>query len=227
MEGNMVETRIHFHEKLEELKIEVLKMGGLVEEAIGKAIYSLVNNDKAMAMQVIAEDDRINKCELKIEDRCVILLATEQPVARDLRLIVSVLKAIRDLERMGDYAAHLARTALNSDDEPVDFDTDLSRITAVCVEMLKEALTAFAEGNVDLAEKVRKRDEIVDNLYLQLFRNLLVDMREHAGHVNEAGSLLLVAKYLERLADHITNMCEEIVFMCTGKRKEWSKSIER
>ncbi|MBN2444260.1 MAG: phosphate signaling complex protein PhoU [Spirochaetales bacterium] len=216
-------TRIHFHEKLEDLTTDVLLMGGLVEQAIGKAIYSLAKNDRSLAAEVIRDDEAINDKELFIENRCIVLLATEQPVACDLRLIVSTLKTIRDLERIGDYAAHLAKAIVNFELGTLPFHDEISKITEVCVSMLKDTLTAYSRGDVKLAEKVRERDEIVDTLYLQLFNELLSNLRNDKDHVKQVSALLLVAKYLERLADHITNICEEIVFMCTGKRKDWAK----
>jgi len=216
-------TRIHFHEKLDDLKMDVLVMGGLVEEAIGKAIHSFVKNDRSLAKEVIAADEIINEKELSIENQCIILLATEQPVASDLRLIVSTLKTIRDLERIGDYAAHLAKAIVTFEAGSLTFYDDISVITDVCVSMLKDTLKAFSEGKVELAEEVKERDEIVDGLYLQLFKELLSNMKNDPDHIRQVSALLLIAKYLERLADHITNICEEIVFMCTGKRKDWAR----
>jgi phosphate transport system protein len=218
-----MKIRIHFHEKLNDLKMDVLIMGGLVEEAIGKAIHSFIKNDRSLAAEVIRDDEHINEKECAIENRCIILLATEQPVAGDLRLIISILKTIRDLERIGDYAAHLAKATVNFEAGSLDFHEDISKITEVCVSMLKDTLKAFSKGNVKLAEEVKERDDIVDSLYLQLFNEFLSDMRSDPYHIKQVSALLLVAKYLERLADHITNICEEIVFMCSGKRKDWAK----
>ena len=216
-------TRIHFQEKLNNLKMDVLLMGGLVEEAIEKAIHALVKNDRSLAANVIQDDEVINEKECVIENQCIILLATEQPVASDLRLIISILKTIRDLERIGDYAAHLAKATVNFEAGALTFHDDISKITNVCVSMLKDTLKAFSEEKVELAEEVKERDDIVDGLYLQLFNELLGDMRDDPDHIKQVSALLLVGKYLERLADHITNICEEIVFMCTGKRKDWAK----
>jgi len=218
-----MKIRVHFHEKLNDLKMDVLAMGGLVEEAIGKAIHSFVKNDIQLAEQVIKDDENINEKEQAIENKCIILLATEQPVAGDLRLIISILKTIRDLERIGDYGAHLAKAAVNFEAGMLDFHDDISRITEVCISMLKDTLAAFAHGNCELAETVKEQDEVVDTMYLQLFNQLLSDMKTDPYHIQQVSALLLVAKYLERLADHITNICEEVVFMSTGKRKDWAK----
>jgi phosphate transport system protein len=220
---DIMKIRIHFHEKLNDLKMDVLTMGGLVEEAIGKAIHSFIKNDDSLAAEVIRNDEHINEQELSIENRCIILLATEQPVAGDLRLIVSILKTIRDLERVGDYAAHLAKATVNFEAGSLDFHEDICRMTEVCVSMLKDTLKAFSNSDVGLAEEVKERDEIVDSMYLQLFNIFLSDMKSDPYHIKQVSALLLVVKYLERLADHITNICEEIVFMCTGKRKDWAK----
>ncbi|MBN2532864.1 MAG: phosphate signaling complex protein PhoU [Spirochaetales bacterium] len=218
-----MKTRVHFHEKLNDLKMDVLAMGGLVEEAIGKAIHSLVRNDRSLAAKVIKDDEHINEKELVIEDQCIMLLATEQPVAGDLRLIISILKTIRDLERIGDYAAHMAKATVNFEAGSLTLHEDIFRITEVCVSMLKDTLKAFSSGDVDLAIAVKEQDDIVDSMYLQLFNEFLSDMKSDPFHIKQVSALLLVAKYLERLADHITNICEEIVFMCTGKRKDWAK----
>jgi phosphate transport system protein len=215
--------RLHFHEKLNNLKMDVLTMGGLVEEAIGKAIHALVKNDHALAESIIKDDENINEKEKTIESQCIIILATEQPVASDLRLIISILKTIRDLERIGDYAAHLAKAIVNFEAGSLSQHDNIGKITEVCISMLKDTLTAFSHGNVELAEKVKEQDDIVDSMYLQLFKELLGNMRNDPEHIKQVSALLLVAKYLERLADHITNICEEIVFMCTGKRKDWAR----
>jgi phosphate transport system protein len=215
-----MKTRHHFHEKLEELKIDLLKMGGAVEESIARALHALMKKDRNLASDIIKTDEHINQQELDIEKTCVLLIATEQPVAGDLRFIISSLKAARDLERIGDYAAHMAKAAISLSDETLEIPHDIPRMTEHCLDMLKNTLQAYADENVDKADKVKKRDEMVDSLYLNVFRVLLIDMKEDPGHLQQVSSLLLVAKFLERLADHITNICEEIVYMCTGKRKD-------
>lgn len=217
-----MKIRHHFDEKLEELKIDVLSMGTLTEESIARALHALMKKDRNMGLEVIKNDEYINQQELDIERTCVLLIATEQPVAGDLRFIISSLKTVRDLERIGDYAAHMAKTAVHLSEEPLEVPKDIPIMTEHCIAMLKTALQAYADMDVAKAESVKKRDEMVDSLYLNVFRELIIDMKEEPNHLRLVSSLLLVAKFLERLADHITNICEEIIYMCTGKRKDGS-----
>ena len=212
--------REHFHEKLEDLKIDLLKMGTLVEEAISKAIRALTKKDIKLANDIITNDEIINNMELEIENRCVLLIATEQPVAGDLRFIISAMKTIRDLERIGDYAAHLAKAAIANADISFGIPQDIPKMTEICIGMLKDTLKAFSELDVEKAEEVKERDELVDSYYLNVFRELLTEMGEDSEHIRQTTSLVLVAKFLERLADHVANICEEVIYVCTGKRKD-------
>jgi phosphate transport system protein len=214
-------TRIAFGEKLEQLKIDLLKMGNLVEEGIVKASHALVKTDRAVAEQVIAGDEKINEKEGTIEDECVILLATEQPVAGDLRFIISTLNTIRDLERIGDYAVHLAKITEEIDDIGIVFEKEFSEIAGICSTMFKDALRAFAEQNGDLAREVSGRDRVVDALYLTLFKNILCSVDDDENRRQAVVQLVFAVKYLERLADHIVNICEEVEYMCTGTRKDY------
>jgi phosphate transport system protein len=214
-------TRHRFQEKLEELQVELLNMGHLVEESINKALRALSKKDENLAKQVIKDDEKINQKEDDIENMCAIILATEQPVARDLRFIISILKTIHELERVGDYATHLAKAAITiADDETFKVHPDLIRMTETSIQMLRETLKAFANQDAGLAEKVRKEDQIVDSLYLNVFKDLLIEMHQDPEHLKLENSLIFVAKFLERMADHIANICEEVIFMCTGKRQE-------
>ena len=213
-------TRIIYGEKLEKLKIELISMGSLVEQSIVKATRAFVKKDIALADQVIKDDEKINEKEGNIENECVRLLATEQPVAGDLRLIISILNMIRDLERIGDYAAHLAQTTSELTSAETGFEADFSNITDLSVLMIKDTFRAFATQNVDLAREIRERDGLVDSFYLLLFKKILQNISEDPKRQEEGFHLLFVVKYLERLADHIVNLCEEIEYMCTGSRKD-------
>ncbi|MEJ2663582.1 MAG: phosphate signaling complex protein PhoU [Spirochaetia bacterium] len=214
-------TRHHYHEKLEQLKIEVLKMGGMIDESISRAMHALVKNNKEVGGKVVEDENKINHMEYEIEDRCVFLLATEQPVAGELRFIISTLKAVRDLERCGDYACHIANTALQlSENTTVTIHEDLPKMAETCREMLRQVMQAYTDEDEELAAKVRTQDNIVDSLYLHSFKEMLSDMRQDPDHVRQVNSLLFVSKCLERLADHIINICEEVEYMCTGSRRE-------
>jgi len=214
-------TRLHYHEKLEELKIDVLKMAGVVDESISRAMRALLKRDNSLAQKVVEDEKKINQIEFEIEEKCVVLIATEQPVAGELRFIISTLKTVRDLERCGDYACHVATTALHLDENAaVSIHDDLPEMTETCREMLKDAMHAYNEENAELAVQVRKKDDIVDSLYLHSFKDLLSDMKQDPDHVKQVHSLLFVSKCLERLVDHIINICEEVEYIATGKRVE-------
>jgi phosphate transport system protein len=215
-------TRRHYHEKLEELKIEVLKMAGIVDESISRSIHALVKKDDSLARRVVEDEKTVNQMEFDIEEQCVVLIATEQPVAGELRFIISTLKAVRDIERCGDYACHVASTALHFDENSVRVPVheDLPRMAETCREMLKKAMQAYNDEDAELSSQVRKKDDIVDSLYLHSFKELLSDMKQDPDHVKQVHSLLFVGKCLERLADHIINICEEVEYIAIGKRIE-------
>ncbi|MBN1799411.1 MAG: phosphate signaling complex protein PhoU [Spirochaetales bacterium] len=214
-------TRQHYHEKLEQLKIEVLKMAGIVNESISRSMHALIKRDASLAQKVVDDEKNINQMEFDIEEQCVVLIATEQPVAGELRFIISTLKTVRDLERCGDYACHVATTALNFDENAtVSVHEDLPKMAVICRDMLKNAMDAYNEENAELAAQVRKKDDIVDSLYLHSFKELLTDMKQEPEHVKQVHSLLFVGKCLERLGDHIINICEEVEYIATGKRIE-------
>ena len=218
--------RHHYHDKLEVIKEDVYQMGMLTKTALEKASKALKRRDKGAAAIIIAEDEQINQLELKIENQCVIILATEQPVASNLRFLISTLKAIRDLERIGDYAAHLAKVTLNTADNSVWVPGDIPRMTELCLEMLKATLTAYLSQDSAAARQIKLRDEEVDKKYLQLVSSLSLAIKNDPGHIKNLTSLVLLAKYLERLGDHITAICDEILYMCTGKRDEEDNQMQ-
>ncbi|MBN1523837.1 MAG: phosphate signaling complex protein PhoU [Spirochaetales bacterium] len=218
--------RQSYTEKLDDLKIEVLRMGALVEDAITKASYSLLRQEVSLAEEVLRNEEHINKYETIIEDKCVILVATEQPVAHDLRLIISTLKSIRDLERIGDYAAHLASIARNLiggnflEKFSLPLHNNIKKMFEMCVEMIKKTMQAFREEDAGIAREVMEFDEQVDSLYLDVFKEFLGDMKQDPSYAHQLNSLIFVSKYLERLADHVINICEEIIYIQTGERVE-------
>jgi phosphate transport system protein len=212
-------TRHHYAELIEELKYGVLKMANLVQEATGKATQAFSQRNDELAQQVIDEDSQIDQWESKIESQCATLIGTQQPVASDLRLIVAALSISNDLERMGDYAAHLATVATKlSKQFVVKTREEISSMTDISISMIRDAAKAFLDQDADLAYEVKKRDDQVDGLYAKFFQELLTDMSEHRSHIQEATALLFCSKYLERLADHATNICEEVIYVCTGKK---------
>jgi phosphate transport system protein len=212
--------RSAFDEKLEKIKRDLLLMGSLVEESITRGAHAFLKKDLDLAAQVVKDDEKINEKEGMIEDECVVLLATEKPFAADLRFIISTLNAIRDLERIGDYAVHLAKAANEAADTGITFGKEISRIVDTCTAMLRDAMKAFASKDCGLAQQARERDKIVDTLYLIIFKDILLRLKEDSGRGEESVRSLFALKYIERLADHIVNICEEIEYLCTGTRKE-------
>ena len=212
-------TRHHYGELIEELKYSVVKMANLVQEATGKATRAFSQRSDELAQQVIEEDRRIDEWEREIENQCATLIGTQQPVAGDLRLIMAALSISNDLERMGDYAAHLATVATKlSKNIVVKTREEITRMTDISISMIRDAAKAFLEQDAELADEVQKRDDQVDGLYAQFFQSLLGDMSEHRSHIQEDTAMLFCSKYLERLADHATNICDEVIYVCTGRK---------
>lgn len=213
--------RATFHGQLDELESDILKMGTMVEEAIGRAVRSLVERDTAAAEAVIQGDDLIDQLEMEIEKRCLTLLALQQPMASDLRLIGTALKIVTDLERMADHAVNIAKVTIELDGQPLIKPLiDIPRMAEKAEEMTRQALTAFVRRDVELARRMIEGDDLVDHLYNQIFRELLLIMIEDPSTIQQATSLLFVAQYLERIADHATNLGEWIIYMVTGERED-------
>jgi phosphate transport system protein len=213
--------RSTFLADLQELENSILKMGSLVEEAIARAVESLVRQDNELARSVIQGDDRIDALQLDIEDRCLGLIALQQPLARDLRFIGTALKIVTDLERIADHASDIAQVVLRLSGEPfIKPLIDIPRMAELARAMLRDSLTAYVQEDIDLAYSLADRDSQVDSLYNQVFRELLVFMMEDPRTIPQATRLLMVAQYLERVADHVTNLGECLIYMVTGERKD-------
>ncbi len=204
----------HFHEQLQQLKETLLKMAAAVEASIGKAIGALIERDDKLANEVIAADERINNLEILIDEQCLKLLATQQPMAIDLRFITSALKINNDLERMGDHAVNIAEiTQLLNQQEPLKPLIDIPRMAQLAQSMVKDSLDSFIYGDVDKARSVCIRDDEVDQLNDQLFRELLTYMLSDNKTITRALDLILVSRNLERIADLATNIAEEVYFI--------------
>jgi len=214
-------VREAYHRDLHTLKSDVTGMGDLVSKAIGDAVLSLKNRDVELAQKVIDMDDEVDAVHYKIEDECMRLLALQQPMARDLRLIISVLKMSIDLERMGDLALEIAViTKITASVPPVKPLIDIPRMSEICQQMLTDTMKAFENKDVELARQTARMDDEVDNLFDQVRRELISYMIEDPKKITGAQHLTFVARYLERIGDHITNLCENVVFMVTGERVE-------
>ena len=216
-----MEIRSTFHKRLREIQDDVLGMGSMVSKAILRSIEALKNRDLDLARQIVADDQKINHERFEIEGKCIQLIATQQPIASDLRIIVAVLNIISEVERIGDYAVGVARIAIMIGDEPpLKPLIDIPRMAEQTVDMLRRSLDAFINHDADTARKIATEDDLVDNLYNQVFRELLVFMMEDPRTVTRATRLIWVAHNLERSADRVTNICERVVFVVTGKMEE-------
>jgi phosphate transport system protein len=212
-----MQTRIHFLEELSRLNHDVLAMGTRVEESLRKAMDALKSQNVELAREVKASDELVNALQLKIEDQAAVLIATQQPVARDLRELVTVFKVTDNLERAGDHAVHLAKAAIKLAGEPPYRQIDrLCRMADVECEMVRGAVDAFINQDADKARSVAARDDEVDAEHKQLVREVLEIMREHPDQVDRASRILKTSGYLERLGDHMTNICEAVLFMVEG-----------
>ena len=214
-------TRIMLFEELNRLRHDILAMGTRVEEDLGKALSALRNNDVALAREVQADDEVVNAMQLKIEDEAAIVIATQQPVARDLRELVTVFKMTGNLERIGDYAVHLAKAAIKfSQDAPFRSMGHLVCMAETGQAMIRAAIAAFLSQDADGARKVAALDDKIDEEHKALTEEVLSLMKEQPGLVKKAVRLLNVSGFLERLGDHITNICEAIIYMAEGRHEE-------
>ena len=216
-----MEIRTTFHKKLREIQDEVLVMGSMVGKAITSSVKALKERDLDLAHQVISDDLKVNQKRFEIEEKCVELIATQQPMASDLRIIIAILNITTEIERIGDYAMGIARIVIMTGDEPpLKPLIDIPRMTEKMTDMLHRSLDAFVKHDADTAREIATEDDDVDNLYDQVFRELLTFMAEDPKTITRATRLIWVAHNLERSADRVTNICERVVYMVTGKMEE-------
>jgi phosphate transport system protein len=207
-----------FDEELDALKARILRMGSLVETQVANAIKALVERNTDLARNVIATDHQVNAYDVEIDEECIRLLALRQPTASDLRFITTAMKISTDLERMSDLAEDICERALELAEEPqLKPYIDIPRMAEHARMMVKEALDAFVNRNADLARKVCREDDFVDELTDQVFRELLSYMMEDPQTIRRAIRITFVAKYIERIADHATNVAEMVVYLVEGK----------
>jgi len=210
-----------YQKKLKEIQDDILLMGSMVEKAILRSMESLKNRNLELAKQVIDDDQKINKKRFDIEEKCIEIIATQQPMAGDLRIIISVLNVISELERIGDHAEGIAKIALLIGNEPpLKPLIDLPRMAEKTADMLHRSMDAFIHHDIEAARKIAGEDDEIDNLYDQVFRELLTFMAEDPRTITRATRLIWVGHNLERSADRVTNICERIVFVVTGKMEE-------
>ena len=220
-----MEIRTIFHKKLREIQDDVLAMGSMVEKATIRSIEALKERDIEKAHEIIADDLKINRKRFEIEEKCVQLIATQQPMASDLRTIIGVLNIITEIERIGDHAEGVAKIVVMIGDEPLLKPLiDIPRMAEKVNDMLHRSLDALINRDADVAKQIVSEDDEVDNLYDQVFRELLVFMAEDPKTITRATRLIWVAHNLERSADRVTNICERVVYMVTGKMEEMNIS---
>lgn len=214
-------TREHFDHQILEIKHKVLRMGSFVENIVNLAVTALKNQDIEMAKKVYVEDDKIDDIELEIEQQCMMMLALQQPLARDLRTIATALKIITDLERMGDHAVNIAKITIEIGKEPLIKPLiDIPKMANISQDMIRMGLDAFVKEDIELAEKVALMDEEVDDLYEAIVEEVLDIIARDKDLARQGTKLLFVGRFLERIADHTTNICERIIYMVTGELKE-------
>ena len=211
-------TDKRYEEELTKLREEILYMGGLVEDQIQKAVKSLVDRDSDLCNIIIERDHEVNRLDVNIDEQCIKLLALHQPAGRDLRFITTGLKITTDLERIGDMAVNICERALELNQEPqLKPYIDIPRMARISQRMIRESLDAFVREDTDLALKVCKDDDEVDQLNTQIFRETLTFMLENAQTISRATKISSISKYLERIADHATNIAEDVIYSATGQ----------
>jgi phosphate transport system protein len=216
-----MEIRTAFHRKLQEIHNDVLFMGSMVEKAILSSVKALRNRDLGLAEQVIADDKNINAKRFEIENKCIQLIVTQQPMAGDMRVIMAVANVVTELERIGDYAEGIAKIVLMIGDEPpLKPLITIPRMAEKTVDMLHRSLEAFVNHDAAAARQIATEDNEVDHLYDELYRVLISFMLEDPKTITRATRLIWVSHNLERAADRVTNICERVVFTVTGKMEE-------
>lgn len=217
----LVKTRQRFDDELTELRRTLLEMGTAVEEMVRDAILALTQQDMALAATILPRDDAVDRMDLDIEAHCLRLLARQQPLASDLRLIGCALKVITDIERIGDHCVDIARVAERMSREMLYKPlVDIPRMGELSQSMVHDALESFVHGDLARVDRVISDDDVVDALYARMRRELHTVMQQDPGSVLLASYLLFVAHYLERICDHCTNIAERVAFLETGRRKE-------
>jgi len=212
-------TRQKFDNDLEELRLNILDLGTMVNQRIVLAVESLIKQDMVMANTVIVGDLAVNQLQAMIEEKCILIIATQQPFARDLRKVVAGFKISIYLERMGDLSVDIAKITVRiGQDELIKPLLDIPRMTALVEEMVNLGLQAYIKEDCKTAAEMSAIDDEIDEIYSNVFGELLVIMMENPSQVTQANYLLFVCRFLERLGDYCTNIAEEIIYICTGKR---------
>lgn len=222
-------TSLHYEKELQAIKDGLIYLGALTETAIRKAMKSLSDRDTELARTVVRDDDEIDRLDTDLEERCIKILALRQPTAIDLRFITTAIKITGHLERIGDMAVNIAEKAILLNEEPqLKPYIDLPRMTDLVEGMIKDSLDSFIRNDMQMAEKVRQTEQIVDDLNEQIFRELLTFMMEDSKSIHRALLIMQVSKNLERIADHSKGIADMVMYMVTGEcvRHQTCSSIE-
>ena len=218
-------TRELYGQELKDLRSSVVAMASMVDKAINSAVVALVQRDVSIAQQVVADDRAINEHRWRTEEQALLVIATQAPMAKDLRMIAAVIHIVTDLEPMADHAAGTAKIAIQTADQaPLKPLVDIPRMSEIARAMLHDAITAFIEDDEAAARGIVARDDEVDVLYEQVYRELLTFMLADPTTIDQATHLLWAAHNLERIADRVTNICERVVFAATGQLEELAVS---
>ncbi|AFG36745.1 phosphate signaling complex protein PhoU [Spirochaeta africana] len=210
-----LETELH------KVHTGILHMGTLAEEALHKAMAALAEKDTTAAQLVIDEDSVIDTAQAEIEDLVTRVIAIEQPVAEDLRILITCIKLAADIERIGDHARHIAKAVDRVSRHGIEVALPrLLRMSELGIGMLHDVLTAFMDGDTAMAEAIAARDDLIDELHRTAYREIIAYMQEDPAHIEDGTRLLLLCRFLERLGDHVTNMCEWVVYARTGHHPE-------
>ncbi|HEX8229145.1 MAG TPA: phosphate signaling complex protein PhoU [Chloroflexia bacterium] len=213
--------REYYQQELARVQEEMLVMSSMVERALQRAVEALRTRNTRQAEEVVNDDFKINQQRYGIEESCLLLIATQQPLASDLRQIAAILSIITDLERMGDHAEGIGKiTIIIGEEPPLKPLVDIPRMDEMCRSMLQRAMDAFVQRDAATARQIAAEDDDVDAVYEQIYRELLTFMMADPSTINRATHLLWVAHNLERIADRVTNICERVVFLVTGRMEE-------
>jgi phosphate transport system protein len=214
-------TRVAYDQAFNAIKEDILRLSELVDRAIGQALICLQERNQGMAHQVINDDEAINDLRFKVEEDCLKLIATQQPAATDLRAVVAAMNIVVDIERMGDYAAGIAKTVIRMGEEPLLKPLiDIPRMVEIARQMLRDAIKAYAARDASMAKEIAARDDEIDHLYRAIFDELVEIMADQPEGAARATYLLWVAHNLERIGDRVTNIAERVVFITTGDMRE-------
>ncbi len=218
-------TREQYANQLKDLRSSVVAMASMVDKAVNNAVVAIAQRDVSLAQQVVAEDRAINEHRWQTEEQALLLIATQAPMAKDLRTIAAAIHIVTDLERMADHAAGIAKIAIQTADQsPLKPLIDIPRMSDIARAMLHDAITAYIEDDQAAARAIVARDDAVDGLYEQIYRELLTFMLADPTSIDQATHLLWAAHNLERIADRVTNICERVVFATTGQLEELAVS---